>query len=202
MKKFLAAAAFAALSIAPAFAQDDKPFDGPWIGVTLGYDSVSLDYAGISGSEGGFLYGVSAGYDANLGAAVIGVEAEITDSTTSDSATDIFVPGDSLKLSAGRDLYAGARIGFLVSPEILIFAKGGYTNASAKLTYDDGVGPFSESDELDGYRVGGGVEWQQERTFARIEYRYSDYGEYEYQGVATGIDASRHQVAVTGGWRF
>lgn len=202
MKKLLAAAAFAAASASPAFAQDAVNFNGPWLGATVGYDKVSLEVDGDSGSEDGVLYGLSAGYDINTGSMVFGVEAELTDSTTKETASDIFVAGDSAKLSAGRDIYAGVRFGVPVSPEFLIYAKGGYTNARAKLTYDDGVDVFSESDTLDGYRIGGGVEWQQNNTFARIEYRYSDYGEYEYQGVATGIEASRHQVAVTGGWRF
>jgi outer membrane immunogenic protein len=201
-KVLFAAVALAAIS-APAYAQDASNFGGAKIGAVIGYDRVRLEVEDEgSGSKDGFLYGVTAGYDLDLGTAVIGVEGEFADASTKETVGDLAVDGFEASLRAERDLYIGARLGFPVSPIIMLYAKGGYTNAKFKLSATDGVDSFSASDELDGYRIGGGVEYTNGQAFGRLEYRYSDYGRYKVDGVDTGIDASRHQIAVVGGWRF
>ena len=202
MKKLISAAAFVASTFAPAMAQDAVPFSGPWIGFSGGFDSVNLKLNGDSGSDNGVLYGVNAGYDFNLGGAVIGVEAELSDSTVKESGSDVLVANDQLSLAASRDIYAGVRVGVPVSSSVLAYAKGGYSNARAKLSYTDSTGTYSEGDNLDGFRIGAGVEYSVNKVIARVEYRYSDYGTYDYAGVSTGLKTSRHQIAVTGGWRF
>ena len=64
--------------------------------------------------------------------------------------------------------------------------------------YNDNAGTsFKASDNLDGYRIGAGAEYGFGRYGARLEYRYSDYGNYKYNGVDTGISAKRHQVVVS-----
>ena len=200
MKKFvIAAAALSAIS-APAFAQEASNFGGAKIGAVVGYDKVRLEVEDEGGSKDGLLYGLTAGYDFDLGTAVIGVEAEIADSTTKERQSDLLVLGDEASISASRDLYIGARVGFPVSQNVLLYAKGGYTNAKVKAVYDDGVDRLSGSDELDGWRIGAGAEYVMASTFARIEYRYSEYDANNDFGVA--IEPSRHQVAVVGGFRF
>lgn len=197
--------AMGALVLAPVSAQAQQAgnFGGAKLGVLAGYDNVNLEYADLDGDDDGVLYGVTAGYDVDLGSAVIGLELEASDSSTSQRYNDLFYLGDSVKLAAGRDLYVGARIGIPVSRHVLVYAKGGYTNARAKLSYDDGAGfKISDSDTLDGWRLGGGVEIANETSFARIEYRYSDYGDYKVDGYNTGLAVSRQQVALTGGFRF
>lgn len=197
----LAATALAAIS-APAHAQEASNFGGAKIGAVIGYDKVRLEVEDESGSKDGFLYGVTAGYDFDLGSAVVGIEGEFADATTKETVGDLAVDGFEASLRAERDLYVGARLGFKASDTILIYAKGGYANAKFKLTATDGVDTLTASDELDGYRIGAGVEYTNGQAFGRLEYRYSDYGRYKVDGVDTGIDASRHQVAVVGGWRF
>ena len=69
-------------------------------------------------------------------------------------------------------------------------------------------GPLSggQINNIDGYRIGGGAEFTNGSNFARLEYRYSDYGKYVYRegGIEldTGVKMSRHQIAVTGGFHF
>lgn len=185
----------AALTATPAFAQ-------AYVGVVGGYDNVELEYDGESGNKDGVMYGVVAGYDAAVGGAVFGIEAELSDSEVSESAEDVFVLGDTAKLSAGRDIYVGARAGFNVTERFMVYAKGGYTSTRVKLSYDDGIDAYSESDDLDGYRIGAGLEYKAGPMGVRAEYRFSDYGEYSYEGVDTGIEARRGQVvaAVTFGF--
>ena len=203
MKNVLIAAATLTAISAPAYAQEASNFGGAKIGAVIGYDKVRLESEDFgSGSKDGFLYGVTAGYDFDLGSAVVGIEGEFADATTKETVGDLAVDGFEASLRAERDLYVGARLGFKASNTILVYAKGGYTNAKFKLTATDGVDTFSASDELDGYRIGAGVEYTNGQAFGRLEYRYSDYGRYKVDGVDTGIDASRHQVAVVGGWRF
>ncbi|WP_238929709.1 outer membrane protein [Sphingopyxis terrae] len=196
-------AAFAATLFAvPAHAQDSSGLAGFKLGAIAGYDSVKLELDGDSGSKGGFAYGLTAGYDVDLGGAILGIETEISDSTAEENVSDVVVPGDRASLVTGRDLYVGARIGFAASDNVLLFAKGGYTNARVKLKYNDGTSSLTEGDNLDGYRLGGGAEYVSGPIFGRLEYRYSDYGEYSYAGVGTGLKASRHQVVFAGGYRF
>lgn len=192
-----------ALPTAMVNAQSDSNFGGAKVGIVAGYDNVTADLAGESDSDDGFLYGINASYDFDLGSVIAGIEAEWTDSSTETTAADILVFGDSGSLKSGRDLYAGIRLGVPVSSDWMVYAKGGYTNAKASLNYNDGAGSFvNASDELDGIRIGGGFEYSKGQIFGRVEYRYSDYGEYVFQGTPTGLETSRHHGAVVAGIRF
>lgn len=195
--------AIAAAAATPGYAQETSNFDDFKIGAVVGYDKVRLEIDGDSGSKDGVLYGFTAGYDHNLGGVVVGVEGDISDSSTKESVRDVFDEGDSVSLRTSRDLYVGARVGLPVARNVLVYAKAGYTNARFKLKYNDTVTVYSAGDNLEGYRLGAGVEFSNDGgAFARLEYRYSDYGNYEYEDFDTGISASRHQVAVTAGYRF
>src|SRR5690606_36908871 len=114
---------------APAFAQDTSDLGGVKIGAVVGYDIVRLEAEGEGGSRDGFIYGATVGYDVDLGRAIIGVEAEIADSTTEERLSDILSAGDEFSLVAGRDFYIGARAGIPIQPDVLLYAKGGYSNA-------------------------------------------------------------------------
>lgn len=59
-----------------------------------------------------FLQKITApGYDIDLGNVVLGIEGEISDSSVRAAASDILDDGDELNISAGRDIYAGFRLG-------------------------------------------------------------------------------------------
>ena len=169
MLKFSAFAALAIAGATPALAQDGASFTGPRIEAIVGYDHVKI--SGL-GSDGGLAYGVGAGYDFQLGGAVAGIEAEISDASTKESG-----------LKAGRDLYAGARIGGAVGANTLLYAKAGYTNARVS-----GGGHIN----LDGFRVGAGIEHSLGQAYLKAEYRYSNYE----------LGVSRHQVVGGVGIRF
>ena len=116
----------------------------------------------------------------------------------SATGTDILEEGDELTLSVGRDLYAGLRVGFPVSDKVMLFAKGGYSNQRISATYTLDDETVSESDTVNGFRLGAGVELDLGQPFARLEYRYSDYGSFS----DTELETSRHQVMLTAGLRF
>lgn len=183
----------------PAFAQDrDDSATGVRVAVITGVDSVDIE-----GSEEDILYGVTAGYDFDLGGALVGFEAEYADSSVGASDTDVLIAGDRVEIDAERDLYVGVRLGTSIGDGSIIYAKAGYTNARIGSGYDDGVTLVEFNDDLEGYRVGFGAEFALGKSaFVRGEYRYSDYGELRVGGTPTGLDVSRHQGVVGIGYKF
>jgi outer membrane immunogenic protein len=220
MRKLILAtlAATTVLSV-PAAAQtvgpDAGPFTGPRAGVILGYDALrpgDTQDSLVRGDQGsdGFLYGGDIGYDVAFNGLLVGVEGEITGSTGRVD-NDPRDPSDFGygRVKAGRDLYAGARIGFVAAPTTLIYGKVGYTNARLDLTRNDTRSETGANFNLDGYRLGAGVEQSlTPRTYAKLEYRYSNYGDAKLNypnGASTGtfaVDTDRHQVAAGVGFRF
>lgn len=213
---FTALAASTAIAVAvPAMAQSGGPFDGPRIGVIAGYDGLrpgrgpDSDISSDNGADG-FLYGADIGYDHQMNRFVIGAEGEIAGSTakTADDpdTTDALGYG---RVKAGRDLYIGARAGYLVTPTTMLYAKAGYTNARLDLTARDGTTVTGRHFNLDGYRIGAGIEQSLgSNTYAKLEYRYSNYGDarLEYaNGENTNnfdVDTDRHQIVAGVGLRF
>ena len=168
------AAAAAAFAVAtPAMAQDVKTAPtGVRVEALVGWDRPGID----GFHDNGVLFGVGAGYDFAVGNAVsLGVDVEATDSTASEDG-----------VSTGRDLYAGGRANFAVSPNANVYVKAGYTNARIK------VEDFGAANG-DGFRVGAGAQYGiGGKAYVGGEYRYSNY--------EAGFE--RHQVALTVGTRF
>jgi len=220
MKKILAALAVSpVLSAAPALAQDAQAtFTGPRIEATVGWDksrsgsSVDNDVTrDIDQSIDGLVYGGGIGFDAAIGeSAVIGAEAELTDSTANADNEGVPNTFNLGRVEAGRDIYVGARAGLIVGEKMLVYVKGGYTNARFNLVGTDGTVSLDQRLDTDGWRIGGGVETAiGENAFAKVEYRYSNYneGEFDFNGTTPDssrfrIDTDRHQVVASVGFRF
>jgi outer membrane immunogenic protein len=194
------AGAIAAITLAtPAMAQEYAPFTGPRIEGVVGWDRLSDGTGQDSGSSDGVVYGGQIGYDFQAGRAILGVEGEVTGSTTDTRADALLVAGDRLVVDAGRDLYVGGRVGLAVSPNAMIYAKGGYTNARIETTYTTGTTRVEDGVNLDGYRLGAGVEYKLSgNTYLKGEYRYSNYSNAD----GYDIDLDRHQLLGGVGIRF
>jgi len=164
MKKILAAALAASTLLAtPAFAQDAAP--ATFTGARVG-GTIGFADDDFGGTQA-FTYGVEAGYDFDLGGAVAGVTLEAQDS------------GED---GIGRDLSAVGRVGGKAGDRVLLYALGGYTNLRVL-----------SSTNLDGFRVGGGVEVAATRNlYVKAEYRYSNYE----------LDVEAYQGVVGVGFRF
>jgi len=192
MKKLLIAALAATTLAGPALAQEAAPFTGFRLEALAGYDKLK----GNGGGRDGITYGGAAGYDFQLGSAVAGIEGEYLDSDTKGCETAFLTTNDTICANAKRDLYVGGRLGFAATPSTLLYAKAGYTNAKVRVNYTNPTTPannFNVSDELDGVRVGAGVEQKLgTNLYAKAEYRYSNY--------EAGIE--RHQVLGGVGFRF
>jgi outer membrane immunogenic protein len=194
MRKFAIAATLLAGTIAtPALAQDTNNLGGFRIEGLVGYDRPSIE----DENADGIAYGVGAGYDFQSGNAVFGVEAEAMDSNADERVAGALLPGDELRVRAGRDLYVGGRVGVGVGGNSLIYAKAGYTNARVRVDYEDGTAgtaaDFTERGNLDGIRAGAGAQiGLGSNAYLKTEYRYSNY--------EAGVD--RHQVVGGIGFRF
>lgn len=191
MRKLFLASLVAATVATPAFAQDAAaPFTGPRVEGVVGWDRINSGGAGQSD----VLYGVNAGYDAQMGKAVIGAEVEYTDTDNRSCAGSATVADPTYCLKASRDLYVGGRVGTVIGSNTLLYAKAGYTNAGAKFTEDDGVDQVTlDKGNLDGVRLGAGIEHNfGNRFYVKGEYRYSNY--------EAGVE--RHQALAGVGVRF
>ena len=193
MHKYLLAALASAAFATPALAQDGAPFTGPRVEGIVGWDRAQNN----GSHDDGIAYGVGVGYDFQAGGAVLGIEGEASDSTAKDCSRDVAAAGDRLCAKAGRDLYVGGRVGAVVALGTLLYAKAGYTNDRANLSYTAAAGgplaSYKAHESLDGVRAGAGVEHMLGRNaYVKAEYRYSNYEK--------GFD--RHQVVGGVGFRF
>lgn len=210
----LATGSLAAFAV-PAAAQDST-FTGPRVEALVGYDSnrpgstTDLDNADeIDQSIDGVAYGIGAGYDFDMGNAVIGVEGEYM---RSEAQSDFDTTGFNTavgNIDAGRDLYIGARAGMKVGPRSLLYVKGGYTNAKYNVLATDNVTDTRTDLNLDGWRAGAGAEFAiSPNLFVKGEYRYSQYQEGEVEAPSGlesdrfDVDVDRHQFVVGVGARF
>lgn len=156
IKKLLASAAIitAAFS-APAFAQDQDPFNGFYVGAEAGYEN------GAAGFDQA-LYGGFAGYNFKLqNNFYIGVEGEFTG--TSSSFIDYSYGGTG-------------NLGYILRDDVAVFARAGYRQfalpnlpdggdytlglgAQFALTENISVRPIVETTAFDLLTVRGGVVW-------------------------------------------
>ncbi|WP_159978540.1 MULTISPECIES: outer membrane protein [unclassified Novosphingobium] len=194
MKKFVTAAAAAALFAVPAAANAQA-----FVQAETGLDVVSAD----GDSKANIGYGGSVGYDMQLsGGMFVGVQATYSDSETKSCAR---ADGDKLCLEAGRDVAALVRVGTAVGPQGKLYLMGGYANARAELSFSGNsldavgdaygldIGNVKANSDLDGFRLGAGYEHAlNEKFFVKAEYRYSNYE----------MGVSRHNGVIALGAKF
>jgi outer membrane immunogenic protein len=140
--------------------------------------------------------GVFAGYDVRVAERfVIGAEAGID--FGSDDETLASVAGNTITIDPKYSIDLTARTGYLVTPETLIYVRGGYANARTRTTLVNSAGLRGDSGNADGWVVGGGVERSLGRNAsARLEYRYS-----KFEDDGDGRDA-RNRVLAGLSFRF
>jgi len=202
---------------APAMAQDDTSFNGFRLEGLVGYDSSrpgsddDIDNADdLDQSIDNVNYGIGVGYDMNMGGLVVGLEGEWMESEAkTDFDTFGFTEFGVANIEAGRDLYAGVRVGVPLGSRALVYAKGGYTNARYNVLATDNTTDTETNIDLDGWRLGAGAEFAvSSNMFVKAEYRYSNYGEGEVEAPSGlesdrfDVDVDRHQLVAGVGVRF
>ena len=186
MNKLVASAAVFVGSVSsPVFAQTADP-----AGLSGFRVEGIATYEGNDGKAIG--YGIGAGYDAQLGSVVVGVEAEAV--RPGDKECEVAVAG-TICARTDRDLYVGGRVGAAVAANTLIYAKLGYTNVGIEARFDSPTpgASYKLKYKLDGVRVGAGVQvGLTSNLYIKGEYRYSNYED----------DADKHTGAVALGFQF
>lgn len=169
MKNALKFASFALLAgvAMPAQAQDAPSYTGPRAEARFSYDFVGAGFRntvdfqdrgtfGDDSSDEGTNLGVEVGYDLATGPLVVGVYAgaEFGD-------TQIAAIGRPYRLETGRNYTLGGRVG-VTSRDVLVYAKGGYSNGRLKPILLTGANAalFNNFDrERTGFHVGAGAEF-------------------------------------------
>ncbi len=144
MKFIIAALAATSLIATPVSAATNDNFTGIRAEVTAGLNDLTK-----TPDTNDVVYGAAAGFDAPVGDRfTIGIEG---------NASNVF--------EDERTLGAAARVGYTITPNVLGYVRGGYTN------YEN---VFSKS--LDGAVVGGGLQVAVlPNTYVKAEYNYSDF---------------------------
>lgn len=205
-------ASAAAFAISPAFAADvvyEEPpapapifepapvatWAGPYAGVQLGYGfGGSVERPGNDISTDGFQGGVFGGYNFQNGQFVYGLEGDVNYSNIDGTNAG----------EAARSRFDGsirARAGMAVTDDVLVY--GTFGGAAEKQRVE--VAGVRDSNTMLGYTVGGGVDARlTEQVFARGEYRYTDYGDkdFDFGAGAVPYESSNHRVTLGVGFKF
>mgnify|MGYP002622317243 CR=1 FL=1 len=171
------------------------PFDwtGFYLGAQGGYAWTTLENGFLALDEdfdGGFL-GVHAGYNVQNGDWVYGIEGDINYNWAEETFGGVDVGLDWDASLRGRLGYAWDRT--------LLYGTAGLALANG---YVEGGG-YDESDTFVGWTVGAGVEHAfTQNVSARIEYRYSDFGDNDF-GLGLGdFELTQHKVGLGFSYRF
>jgi outer membrane immunogenic protein len=198
LRKFNTLVPATAIVVAFGTAASAAPFDGPFVGAQIGWQSEKIN--NLDSSFGALPFnrtkksvtgGLFAGYDKTFqGRFVVGTEGGID--FASDDEEQISITGTSYAADPKYSIDLTARAGYLVTPKTLLYVRGGYTNARIRTTLTNAAGIEAASDSHDGWIVGGGVEQAiSSNVSARIEYRYSKYtkdgGKDERNRVLAGL---------------
>ena len=223
MKKYATIFALSCAAIAsPAWAEEEKNFEGPRVEGLVGYDRFNLDVPDIQEGEANsedVFYGAAIGYDFQSVGIVFGVEAELASSGNGESVEVVETINGSLfdgtvSLEDGVNWYAGGRVGALAGDNGLFYFKAGFAHTTLDLDASGTIDGEPASDSADisfsGVRLGGGYEHSLGNAYAKIEYRYTSYsdGDVEYDGETADLqvlgdyDLTRHQIVAGLGFRF
>ena len=161
---------------------------GCYVGGNIGGAWSNVDLSGVGGvdvsaTNSGFAGGGQIGCDYNWGQSpwVVGIR-NMLDATSLSNRTNIStVPFTGVADSSTHwfDTLT-ARAGYLVTPQVLLYAQGGAAWTNTNITFLDGSGAQlgETSNDRTGWTVGAGVEWM----FAP---NWSAFAEYNFMGFGT-----------------
>jgi outer membrane immunogenic protein len=167
---------------------------GPYAGLSAGYGfsgHADARDAGTNVKTKGFVGGVFGGYQWQQENFVYGAEADIGYNGTKGSSNGI-------EAKSGLEGSLRARLGYSVTPEILLYGTGGLAAKNQKI--DDGVS--SESKAMLGWTAGVGTDIKiTDNVFGRVEYRYTDYGDKDFDNVGN-VKSKDNRVTFGVGMKF
>ena len=194
-------------------AADLPPADGNWTGfymgaylgggaatgrVTSSLVAGSFDGVGGEGIHGGFMAGYN--YQMN-GSWVIGLQGEFG---LSDISSDLNLGIVTSEAGPTYTVSVSGRLGWLSSPDTMLYILGGYTHARYKLKINVPLGSVSFKENYDGFHLGAGMETKlSAHLSARVEYRFTQYGKEDWDtGGIINIEPSSHKGMIGLVWNF
>ena len=161
---------------------------------------VNFDGVGGEGAVVGGFVGANYQLGSNF---VIGAQVELG---VQDLETEVDVPVIAAELEAKPDFNLGvsARFGYLADIDTLIYVIGGYSYAEYETEISIGGASATFDEKYDGFHVGGGIETRlTESLTARVEYRYTEYGDEDWgTGGLVDVEPSTHVGTVGLAWNF
>ena len=181
---------------APAAPMEEPPLNtwtGAYAGVSLGYgfSGDTDDGSPVNNEIGtdGFLLGGFAGYNYQVGNMVAGAEADIGYSWEEGSNA-------GLTSESGVEGSLRARLGYVVSPSVLLYATAG----GAAKDLEVSGGGVSDNNTMLGWTAGAGADIMvTEQVFGRVEYRYTDFGSDTFERPAAPAEVSDKSNRITVG---
>ena len=201
------AAAGLMLAVTAANAQ---PFEGPYLGAAVGYDSTTAeaDFSAFgfsssgeedgSGVAGSFFAGYSGVYGQLFGA----IEGQALLSSADKTGS---VDGIGLQVEQRQTFGLMGKVGFLPIPKLLVYGTFGWAWTNFEATATEAGESISDDDWFNGPRAGIGIEYAAtNNVFARLEYTHTWYGSNTYtDGIATlDLEGNEHLILVGAGYRF
>jgi outer membrane immunogenic protein len=128
-----------------------------------------------------FGYGAEIGFDGTINdRIVVGPTANFWRANEWNQNVTSGVNGGSVAHKSFEEWSVGARAGYLVTPKLLAYAKGGYTVNEQRKRFDAPAGETSyyNRGNTTGYQVGGGVEYSlTDMFYVNGQYTYSGYSD-------------------------
>ncbi|MER9405032.1 porin family protein [Mesorhizobium caraganae] len=168
---------------------------GPYAGISAGYGfsgHAKVQDGGPDIKTKGFVGGVFGGYQWQQENFVYGAEADLGYNG---------VKGDSggVNSKGGFEGSLRARLGYAVTPEILLYGTGGGALKNQKIS----VPGDSDSSTMLGWTAGVGTDIKiTDNVFGRVEYRYTDFGSKSFDSVGTKVKESDNRVTFGVGMKF
>ncbi len=203
-----AMAADAVLDVPPAPVADVAPAFS-WTGFTAGvqggygWNNNDVSVGGLAGETSadfdGAIAGGFVGFNYDLGNSwVVGIEADFEKNWGDDSAT-LF--GTSLDYGFDWQGSVRGRVGYAFD-RALIYGTAGWAYARG---YAEVPGLIEEKETFNGYTLGVGLDYAfTDLVFGRLEYRYTDFGDKDFNlgGATLNSDVDQHAIRVGLGVKF
>lgn len=174
MRKFLIASIFLAATATAASAQSDATstsnptkFEGFRLEGNIGYDRFQAN----GGHNNKLGYGATVGWDGSIGdKLLIGPEASYWTARNGNEVCEPGVINGTVCTKSFEEWGAGVRVGYKVTPNVVVFGKGGYVSNEQRKSFVAGPGQTSFYDHYhtDGYQYGGGVELSMANRFSGV----------------------------------
>ncbi|NKX46411.1 outer membrane protein [Roseicyclus persicicus] len=174
-------------------------------GLTLGFGTGTYGNDDLFPGDGegdldGATYGGVVGYYFQNGSWVFGPELALMGTSLSGSEA-CSNPAFTCDVDFNYIAALRGNLGYLVSPEMMVYGTLGLTTANVDVTTDNGAGPFGTDNDVNGYQFGLGVEWAASQTVHvrasvnRYVFNDDDFQtDVLYQGV--GMDATVFELGV------